>query len=69
MRSDDRAGDDQTASRGLVLIVDDDPGQRFDYREFLTDAGYQIVEAGDGRKALRMLENPTEILPRRSCRA
>ena len=22
-----------------------------------------IVEAGDGRKALRMLENPTEILP------
>ena len=63
MRPEHQARDDQATRRGPVLIVDDDPGLRFDYREFLTEAGYQVVEAGDGRKALRSLENPADILP------
>jgi CheY-like chemotaxis protein len=49
--------------RRPVLIVDDDPGQRLDYRELLEGAGFVVADAGDGRKALRRLADENEPLP------
>jgi CheY-like chemotaxis protein len=46
-----------------VLIVEDDIGQRQDYRELLEEAGYAVNDAGDGRKALRRLADENEPLP------
>lgn len=46
-----------------MLIVEDDPGQRMDYRELLEDAGFEVNDAGDGRKALRRLADENEPLP------
>jgi CheY-like chemotaxis protein len=51
------------ASSGLILIVDDDPGQRMDCREYLEQAGFVVDDAGDGRKALRRLAAGDEALP------
>ena len=49
--------------RAPVLIVEDDPGQRLDYRELLEDAGFEVTDAGDGRKALRRLADENQPLP------
>jgi CheY-like chemotaxis protein len=38
-----------------VLVVDDDAGIRESLRQVLQDAGYEVVEAADGRQALGML--------------
>lgn len=46
-----------------MLIVEDDPGQRLDYRELLEDAGFVVTDAGDGRKALHRLSDESEPLP------
>ncbi len=35
-----------------ILIVDDDDNQRLLYRELFEDAGYEVVEARDGREAV-----------------
>ena len=39
----------------LVLVVDDDPDIRESLSEVLTDEGYQVVTAVDGRDALAKL--------------
>jgi CheY-like chemotaxis protein len=38
-----------------VLVVDDDPSNRFVIRMILEPAGYEVVEAGDGEAALHLL--------------
>lgn len=38
-----------------VLVVDDDPSIRAIIRLFLEAAGYAVLEAGDGRGAMRVL--------------
>jgi CheY-like chemotaxis protein len=50
-------------TRGPILIVEDDFGQRLDTRELLEDAGFQVADAGDGRKALRRLADEQQPLP------
>jgi len=37
-----------------ILIVDDDPNQRALYQEELSDEGYRVVAAADGREALKL---------------
>lgn len=44
----------EPAATKRILIVEDDPNQRLLYQEELTDEGYQIVTAGDGREALKV---------------
>jgi two-component system cell cycle sensor histidine kinase/response regulator CckA len=41
----------------LVLVVDDDVSVRGAMSEILTSAGYRVVEAEDGRKALALFES------------
>src|SRR5205809_8126465 len=43
------------ASKGRVLIVDDEPGLLEIYGDLLEKAGYQVETAGDGRAALKRL--------------
>jgi diguanylate cyclase (GGDEF)-like protein len=45
---------DDPASRRLVLVVDDDPVMRLLARESLEGAGFQVVEAENGRGALEI---------------
>lgn len=40
---------------GVVLVVDDDPGVREALTDVLTDEGYQVLCACDGREALELL--------------
>ncbi len=42
------------ASNSLILLVEDDVNQRALFEEELSDEGYRIVTAGDGREALSM---------------
>jgi CheY-like chemotaxis protein len=45
-----------------VLIVDEDPGVRAAARRALLQGGFQVLEAGDGASALRILQqHPREI--------
>ena len=44
-----------TAVSGRVLIVDDEPRQRFVLSAMLADGGYEIQFAGDGQEALERL--------------
>ena len=37
-------------TRPTVLVVDDDPDVRGLIREYLTENGYDVVEAGGGRR-------------------
>ena len=39
-----------------ILVVDDDPGVRESCAEILRNEGVEVVQAGDGREALRCLE-------------
>jgi signal transduction histidine kinase/DNA-binding LacI/PurR family transcriptional regulator len=39
-----------------ILLVEDDPGVRGAIRRFLKLHGYQVLQAGDGREALRLCE-------------
>ena len=39
-------------SQKTILVVDDNNNQRALYQEELTDAGYQVLTAADGREAL-----------------
>ena len=43
----------------LIFIVDDDLDHVFDCKEFLENEGFAVVEAGDGRKALKLLMDET----------
>lgn len=40
-----------------ILVVDDDPALRETLGEVLTDEGYDVRTAGDGREALERLRN------------
>ncbi len=39
-----------------VLLVDDEPGQRYLQREILSSSAFEVHESGDGRSALRLVE-------------
>lgn len=39
-----------------ILVVDDDPTLRDTLREVLTETGYHVRDAGDGREALERLD-------------
>lgn len=41
-----------------VLIVDDEPLIRWSLGETLTDGGYAVLEAGDGKSAVAVLKDP-----------
>jgi signal transduction histidine kinase/CheY-like chemotaxis protein len=43
---------------GTVLIVEDDPEVRTLFAAFLRQAGYDVLEAADGREALELFERP-----------
>lgn len=45
------------ASRGHVLVVDDERAIRRLLRMYLTDAGYTVAEAADGRQALEQVRH------------
>ena len=42
-----------------VLVADDDPSTRLIMREVLQQAGFEVIEAIDGREALQCYENST----------
>lgn len=42
-----------------ILIVEDDPHQGLLYEQELTDEGYQVLRATNGREALRVVEAQT----------
>lgn len=48
--------------RPIVLIVEDDVNQRELYEEELSDEGYEIITAGDGREALQVAQDQTPDL-------
>jgi CheY-like chemotaxis protein len=39
-----------------VLVVDDEPGQRFIAKKSLSKLGYNVAEAASGREAVRLFE-------------
>jgi CheY-like chemotaxis protein len=39
-----------------ILVVDDEEGIRLLYQDELKDAGYEVVTAGNGEEALRIVE-------------
>ena len=45
-----------------VLVVDDDPGLRSALRAGFEAAGYRVVDAPDGRRALARLQEATPVL-------
>jgi two-component system cell cycle response regulator DivK len=50
----------QSERSPLLLVVDDFEDNRAMYAEYLTHAGYRVVEAADGREAV---ERTRELLP------
>jgi len=50
--------------RRQILIVDDYPGARYFRSRILSDAGYEVLEAGNGDEALRIAAHtqPTLVL-------
>lgn len=49
--------------KGLVLVVDDDPDSRAVARDALQRDGYEVVEAADGREALRATsQRPPDVI-------
>jgi CheY-like chemotaxis protein len=47
--------------RGTVLVVDDEPGVRALERRILEGGGYDVVEAGDGAEALKIMHSTARI--------
>jgi CheY-like chemotaxis protein len=46
-----------------ILVVDDEPDQRFMLRRIFERAGYEVAEAEDGRVALGVIrESPPDLL-------
>ena len=48
--------------RKTILVVDDDENQRLLYQEVLTDEGYDVLVAKDGKEALEQVEQETPDL-------
>jgi CheY-like chemotaxis protein len=49
------------SSKGIVLIVDDEPGVRALERRILEGGGYQVIEAADGSAAVAMIESSAHV--------
>jgi two-component system cell cycle sensor histidine kinase/response regulator CckA len=49
------------ASRGIVLVVDDEAGVRALARRILEGGGYGVVEAADGAEALELIKSSIRI--------
>jgi len=54
----------QARDAETILVVDDEPGVRESVRGVLTDEGYRVVEAEDGRDALQLMatERPRLVI-------
>ncbi len=50
-------GSDQANALDTILVVDDEAGIRQSVRGILADEGYRVLEAEDGRGALRLIES------------
>lgn len=51
-----KPGTNKRRDRKLVLVAEDDPWIRGFMRDVLSDEGYDVIEASDGRAALRLVE-------------
>jgi CheY-like chemotaxis protein len=51
----------QGGSRGVVLVVDDDPDVRETIVNMLEPAGFTVIDAASGRQALDVLERDPTI--------
>src|SRR5438128_5110496 len=47
---------DRVRYRKRVLVVEDDSWNRWVMRDILSDEGYEVIEAADGRTGLRLVE-------------
>jgi CheY-like chemotaxis protein len=46
-----------------ILVVDDEPAQRFALRRMFERAGHEVIDAGDGAAALRAVrESPPDLV-------
>jgi len=46
-----------------ILVVDDEPDQRFLLRRIFERAGHEVIDAGDGAAALRVVhESPPDLV-------
>lgn len=50
-----------TASRAVILLVEDEPMVRLVGADLLEDAGFEVVEAADGDEALSILETRPDV--------
>ena len=48
------------SSKQSILIIDDEPGQRFIGRRSLKKQGYDVAEAEDGHQAVKLFEQRDE---------
>jgi len=45
------------SSNGTILIIEDQPGFRHIYREFLESSGYEVLEAEDGEAGWELIQS------------
>ncbi len=50
-----------TPIRPVVLVVEDEPLLRIDAVDIIEDAGFEVVEAGNAREALDILNSRSDI--------
>jgi CheY-like chemotaxis protein len=49
------------SSAPVILVVEDEVFIRFDAADFLRDGGFEVIEAGCGDEALRVLESGARV--------
>ena len=54
-------GQNSLSTRAIVLIVEDEPLLRMLAADFLDEAGYATLEAGNADEAIRILETRSDI--------
>jgi len=59
--SDTTASLSAAPASAVVLVVEDEPGVRLLIVDVLADLGYTVIEAGDGRSGMQILESRTRI--------
>jgi len=57
----DAASNSPATARAVVLVVEDEPDVRMIILEVLSDLGYMVLEAADGRSGLHILESGVRI--------